>query len=347
MLRSDRTSPVGLEAPAPSPLAQAPRPPLRWSTRLLALAAGIAVLAVLVLLRGHLGLFWIRVMTSVFMFATLTQAINLIAGYTGYPAFGNVVFFGLGGYAAGVAMVHYDLPFVAGLAIGAAGCAGIALLVGPAMLRLRGHYFAVGTLGLNEATRALVDNLRITGGGAGLSLPLFPGGIERSSSFFYVVFLLAATAMLVACWVLMRSRFGYACRAIRADEEAAVSLGVPTTRTKTLAWMVSAVAMALCGSIHAYWLSYLDPHSAFNMGIAIKFFLMMLVGGVGTLFGPIIGALFVELAATAVWSRLIDYHVGALGLIMIVVVVLFPGGFMQVIARRAAWLRPAARPRRT
>jgi branched-chain amino acid transport system permease protein len=192
----------------------------------------------------------------------------------------------------------------------------------------------VGTLGLNEATRALVENLSITGGARGMSLPLFPGGIAQSSRFFYTAFLITALTMLLITWTAIRRPFGYACRAIRADEEAAASLGVPTTRTKTIAWTASAVAMGLCGSLHAYWLSYIDPQAAFDMGIAIKFFLMMLVGGVGTLVGPIIGAVFVELAATAVWSRFIDYHVGALGLIMIVVVLTFPGGFVAFVADR-------------
>jgi branched-chain amino acid transport system permease protein len=318
----------------------------KQAARLLWVVASTLCLAALVLAPAMLSMYWIRVLTSVFLYATLAQAINLIAGYTGYPAFGNVVFFGLGAYGTGVAMVHYQLPFVAGMAIGAGLCAAIALVVGPAMFRLRGHYFAMGTLGLNEAVRAVVENVDATGGGRGLSLPLFPGGIERSATTFYVLFLLMAVAALLLSWMFVRSRFGYACRAIREDEVAAESLGVATTRTKTAVWTISAVVTGACGAVNAYWLGHLDPGSAFSIGIAIKFFLMMLVGGAGTLAGPLIGAASVELAATTVWSRFTDYHVGALGLIIIVVVLLFPGGLTRVLRRRLdqMGLGPGAAP---
>src|SRR5438445_12728888 len=157
---------------APLPLAwlQGPRGSAGGATPstvgggLLAAAAVAAVAAPLAL-----NTYWIRVLTTIFLFALLSSALNLIAGYTGYPAFGNVVFFGLGAYSAAVAMAKAGLSFAAGLALGVVVCALYAVCVGLPVLRLRGHYFAIATLGMNEATRALGENLsRVTGGGMGL-----------------------------------------------------------------------------------------------------------------------------------------------------------------------------------
>jgi branched-chain amino acid transport system permease protein len=349
MQRSDQRADALTETDVPeaAPSAQAPALPRGRRRQVLLLVASMIVLGMLLALPDFLGLYWVRVLTNAFMFATLAQAINLIAGYTGYPAFGNVVFFGLGAYATAVAMVRYDLPFVVGLLAAGVLCTIVALLIGPALLRLRGHYFAVGTLGLNEATRAVVENLGITGGGWGLSLPLHPGGVQASASLFYTLFLLMAVGMLVLTWLLIRSPLGYACRAIRAGEEAAASLGVSTTKVKSLMWAVSAMATGLVGGVYAYWLSYIDPASVFDMAIAIKFFVIMLLGGVGTLFGPIIGAIFLELVSTATWSRLLDYHVGVLGLIVIGVVLFFPGGFVEFFRQRKREIRNLFDPRRT
>jgi branched-chain amino acid transport system permease protein len=330
-----------------SPRDQAPEPPKRRTTQVALLVASLVALGVLLMLPNFLGLYWVRVLTTAFMFATLAQAINLIAGYTGYPAFGNVVFFGLGAYATAIAMVRFELPFVVGLLCAVALSLLVAVTIGPALLRLRGHYFAVGTLGLNEATRAVVDNLQITGGGWGLSIPLHPGGVHASASLFYTLFLFMAAGMLLLTWFIIRSPFGYACRAIRADEEAAASLGVATTRVKTLMWAISAMVTGLAGGTYAYWLSYIDPPSVFNMAIAIKFFVIMLLGGVGTLFGPVIGAIFLELVATATWTQLLDFHAGVLGLIVIGVVIFFPGGFVDFFRRRVSQVKTMFDPGRT
>jgi branched-chain amino acid transport system permease protein len=282
-----------------------------------------------------LNLYWLRNLTNIFMFAILTQAINIIAGYTGYPAFGNVVFFGLGAYSTGVLMVKFHIHFALTIPIGIAVCLLFTLLFGIPVLRLKGHYFAIATLGLNEATRAIVDNLSdLTGGGMGLSLPLPAGDIGANSRFFYFMMYGTMVLSIIVTYLLSKSRFGYGCRSIRSDEDGAESMGIDTTRYKTIAWMVSAAFTGIAGSIYAYWMSYIEPSAVFDMTIAIKSFVMFLLGGAGTVIGPILGAFFIELTSTFAWGHLLNYHTGALGLIIILVVIFVPKGFIPFLQER-------------
>src|SRR5205814_2604958 len=121
---------------------------------------------------AFLGFYWMRVISFSMMFAALSTGLNITAGYTGYPAFGDVVWFGLGSYITADLMVRQHWAFEAALPCSAIACTLVAAAIGPAFLRLRGHYFAIGTLGLNEATRAVVQNVHFTGGAAGISLPI-------------------------------------------------------------------------------------------------------------------------------------------------------------------------------
>ena len=279
-----------------------------------------------------LNFYWMRVLTNIFMYATLAQSINIIAGYTGYPAFGNVVFFGLGAYTTAISMVKYNTGFVTGLFFAIIICILFVLFFGLPILGLKGHYFAIATLGLNEATRAIVDNLTdLTGGGMGLSLPLLPGDIGVNNRiFFYMFFALMVLCILVTIQ-LSSSRMGYALRSIRADEVAAKSMGINTLKYKTLAWMISAVFTGIAGGFYAYWMSYIEPAVVFDMTIAIKSFVMFLLGGSGTILGPILGAFFLELVSTLAWSHLLKFHTGTLGLIIILIIVFMPRGFLSFL----------------
>ncbi len=266
------------------------------------------------------------------MFAVLTQAINIIAGYTGYPAFGNVVFFGLGAYSTGICMVRFHTDFLTSILVGIGICLLFTLIFGIPLLRLKGHYFAIATLGLNEATRAIVDNLTgLTGGGMGLSLPLPAGDIDVNTRFFYFMLYGTMVLSIIVTYLLSKSRFGYACRSIRSDEDGAEGMGINTTKYKTMAWMISAVFTGIAGSVYAYWMSYIEPGAVFDMTIAIKSFVMFLLGGAGTVLGPIVGAFFLEAVSTLTWSHLLTYHVGTLGVIIVMVVIFMPQGFIPFL----------------
>jgi len=282
-----------------------------------------------------LNLYWLRTLTGVFLIASIAQSINIIAGSTGYPAFGQVVFFGLGAYAAAIATTTIGAPFLAGPVLAVAVCALSTLVCGIPLLRLKGHYFAIATLGLNEATKAVVNNWSaLTGGGSGLSLPLPAGSVGNNAQVFYYAFFALMLVSTGAVWLLGRTRFGYACRAIRADEDGAASAGVNTTFYKTGAWLLSAVPAGLAGSLYAYWSSYIDPATVFDMDISVKGFVIFLLGGPGNVFGPIIAAFALELASTFVWGHLLTFHLGMMGIIIMLTVLYLPRGFSEFLRGR-------------
>jgi len=271
--------------------------------------------------------YWMRILTDVFMFAVLAQSINIIAGFTGYPAFGNVVFFGLGAYAMGVTTVNYDASPSVGMATAVLLCTAVVATIGPPLLRLRGHYFAIATLGLNEATRNIVTNqVDLTGGAKGLSFPLPDISYEQNAVRFYFLFLALALIGTLTAWALRRSRFGFACRAIRANEEGAESLAIDTTFYKTAAWLISAQLAGAAGALYARWIGYIEPSAVFDMTISVKAFVMFLFGGAGSVFGPAAGAAIVEFATTLSWSYLLQFHLGVLGVVIMAAAVVMPNG---------------------
>ena len=325
--------------PGPAEATRAPDPGHRANR-----GAAIALLLIAgVLATGPLwmGPYWMRVMSAVFMLAVIVQGLNLMAGYTGYPAFGNVVFFGLGGYATAMLMVHADLPFWLAAPIATLACPLLALLLGPALLRIRGHYFAIATLGLNEATREVVANGGdLTGGGTGLSLPLPEGGPVFNAIRFYYLFFAVLLLSIAVVHLFARTRLGLACQAIRDNESKAEASGLHTLRYKTLAWMLSAALTGAVGAIQAWWITYIDPASMFDMALAVKAFACLLLGGPGTVLGPVAGAFVIELLANFTWSRLLNWHLGAMGLVIMLIVLFFPRGFAQALApHRDRWHR--------
>jgi branched-chain amino acid transport system permease protein len=302
-------------------------------------AAGIAAGIVLLLAcPAFLDLFWMRIVTFALMFAALSSALNITAGLTGYPAFGDVVWFGIGAYVTGALMVRAHWPFAAAIPVACLFCTTIALLVGPSLLRLRGNYFAIGTLALNEATRALVQNLDVTGGPNGFSLPITSGSVESTARFFYYLFFAATAVAVVATVLLLRTRLGYGLRALRVGEDAADALGVNTTLLKTLAWTVSATLIGLTGAIYAYWITFIEPPAVFDIGISIKMFVIVLLGGTGTLLGPVVGAFGIQLLETEVWGNFLQYHLMILGAIVIAIALFLPGGLVTFVRSRGSAL---------
>lgn len=279
--------------------------------------------------------YWIRTLTDIFMFAILAASWNLIAGYCGYPAFGNVVFFGLGAYATGILMTKVQFSLFAAVAAGGILAVVLAVLLGFPLLRLKGHYFAIATLGVNEALREVVTNLTdLTGGGYGITLPILPGKVEFILASFYFLMLGLLVAVILLTQFISQSRFGFGCRAIRADEDAAAVVGIHTTKYKVIAWSLSALFTGLAGGVYAAWMTYIDPVSVFDMSISVKFCIMVLLGGAGTVWGPVIGALILEMISVLVWSKFVVFHAAILGFIIILVVILIPRGFMQFIRGR-------------
>jgi branched-chain amino acid transport system permease protein len=276
--------------------------------------------------------YWIRLLSGMFMYAALASSLNIMVGYTGYADFGNVVFFGVGAYTTAILMLKVGAPLPLAVLAGGALAALYAMLLGLPILRLRGHYFAIATIGVQEATRELVVNATsLTGGGAGLTLPIPDLTPQQFYRLIYYLMLGAMVLVVTVSGLIRRSRFGYGLRAIKADADAAEISGINTTWYKVAAWMTSAALSGIVGGIWAYWYSYIQPPDAFSGITGVKYFIMTLLGGAGTLVGPVVGAFVLELISETVWSRFITLHLGVLGTIIVLVVLFMPRGLVPML----------------
>ncbi|MBN8966759.1 MAG: branched-chain amino acid ABC transporter permease [Rhizobiales bacterium] len=260
------------------------------------------------------------------LLAVLAQSWNIIGGYTGYASFGNSVFYGLGSYGVAIAMVQWNLPFAVGMVFGAVLAIAFAFLLGIPVLRLRGHYFAIATLALAQVMSAIVSNISLAGQNIGLVLP----PLNNDFLFYELSLGLLVIATLTVFW-LTRSRFGFGLIAIRENEEGAAVMGVNTTLYKVLAFALSGLFAALAGGIHAYWITFLDPESAFDISLNVKMIIMAVFGGPGTVFGPVLGA-FVLSAVSEVLSSEVTNVAGLFfGVVVVAAVVLMPRGVADVM----------------
>lgn len=282
------------------------------------------------------GGYWTRVATFVSMYVILASAWNLLGGYMGYASFGHAAFFGIGAYTAGVLMSVYHLPLPLAVVGGVILSAVVALIISP-VLRLRGHYFAIATLAVAEAAREFVANMSITGGGTGLAFPIRPGGAEASSFFFYFVMLAAALLTILVSYLLRRSRIGFALLAIKASEDTAQSLGININRYKLIPLLVSACGAALAGGIYGYWITFIDPVSSFHINISVTMIIMVLLGGAGTVLGPVIGTVLFEVLSEFTWGQFLELHEAILGVAMVILILFLPRGIIHLLGSNLTW----------
>jgi len=270
---------------------------------------------------------------GVLMFATLSLGWNIIGGYTGYVSFGNVVFFGLGSYTTAALWQHWHQQNIA-LAIVVAIVAGVAfaLVLGSPILRLRGHYFGIATLGIALATQEIVSNIDWLGAGSGLTVR----PVEAYSTYYYAMWIVCAASML-ATFLIARSKLGYAFVAIRENEEAAAVLGVDPTRYKVIAWAVSAAMAAAAGAVFAGANGFIDPPTAFALDDNVFPIVMVILGGVGTVAGPLVGALILTAINESLWSHFQQIHTLFFGAVIVVVVMFLPRGILWLLNLRGGW----------
>jgi branched-chain amino acid transport system permease protein len=241
---------------------------------------------------------WFSIATITAMFIVMASAWNIIGGLAGYAAFGNVAFFGIGAYTTGMLIAKAKWPFLLALPLAPVTAATFAALVGLPLLRLRGHYFAVASLGVGVAVGELVQNIDyrgapLFGGASGLFLPIF--SIDNRGLFFFYLMLGAAAISIAVTWWVLRSRFGYGLIAIRENEEAAAVMGVNTTAYKVAAFALAAALTGLAGGIFSQWNVFIDQENAFPIQYNVQMILMALAGGAGTVFGPAAGAVLLQL----------------------------------------------------
>jgi branched-chain amino acid transport system permease protein len=259
---------------------------------------------------------------------------DMLGGRMGYNSFGNIVFFGIGCYAAAVIQRDMGLPYFEGLALGLAAGAGLAVLaaalLGSALLGIRGHYFAIATLGLTVASGEIAAGWNYVGAGSGMALPLYPGELgERELFFSYSLFAVAACCFLLCRW-LYSTRFGLALNAIRDDHDKADAMGLRTTPIKIFTWCIGAFFLGLSGGLAANMIGFIDPRDVAFAGatFGVWMVLMAILGGKGTLWGPVLGAVVFHITQEIFWTWLLGWQRVALGALIVVIVVFFPQGIM-------------------
>jgi branched-chain amino acid transport system permease protein len=332
------TAPKVSSAPAAAPAAAR-----HWRKRLTPWGVLLGVGALALGLQTQLYTGQERTVTTVLMYVGLAAAWNLIGGFAGYACFGQVGFFGLGGYTTAVLMVHLRWSFWLALPAAALVVAIFATLIGAPLLRLKGHYFAVATLGVAEGLREVVINLPdLTGGGAGITIPSITGDAPTrwlGNDGFYLLFLGLALAVVATGLLVAQTRSGYALRAIHQDEDAAAAMGVNTTMAKTIAFAGSAALTGAIGAAYGFQQVTFYPDRLFDVEITVLMVVMVILGGAGTVVGPVVGAVVVAYGSEYLRQHLPTVHTLVLGALIVVAVILLPQGFVN-------YLREGARQRR-
>jgi len=283
-------------------------------------------LIILIFLPKFIAGYGIRILTAIFMYAIIAQGINLMSGYMGYLPFGNAMFFGVGAYITAIMMAK-GLTFLWAMILGGIASILVSTLFGLPVLRLRGHYFAIATIGVSGALLSIVQNAtEITGGAMGTTLPVIEGSPQVTYSYFYWGMLTLMIVVTLIISYVMKTKFGYGIRSIKANEEAADAMGINTTQHKVITWAISAFFTSLAGSIYAYWMSFIAPDEVFNIMIIVHAIVILLIGGMGTVLGPIIGAFIIELLSEVAWSNFLEYHLAVMGIVTLIIIFFIPKG---------------------
>jgi branched-chain amino acid transport system permease protein len=278
--------------------------------------------------------------TQVFMLITLASSWNLIGGMTGYVDFGHAVFFGIGAYTMGILVTRVQdylifspqLGFWQALPLAGLVAVVFALLVGLPTLRLKGPYFSIAMLGTFVAMREMIRILRpITGGGRGLDLPPI---LNRENDYFFMLILMGLTVALM--WWIRRSEFGQTLIAIREDETGAEMRGINTTQHKVLAFMMAAFITSLVGAFWAWQNTYIDPDVVFVEQRTVEMVMMSMLGGLGTVWGPPLGATILYFMQDLLWGNFLDFHLLALGVLLILLVLFVPEGILGTFGDRSS-----------
>ena len=288
------------------------------------------------------------------MMVLMASTWDTLGGQMGYNSLGNIAFFGVGMYVSAIVQISFfyeggvgeytsamgsikpeftDAEYFYGLFLGIVVAALAALAMSVAlstfMFGLRGPYFAIGSLGIAVAAAELTITIDYVGGASGISMPLFPGDIEFRSTFFYILcFILTIISHFLLRW-MYSTQFGLAINAIRDDEDKAEAMGIPTLVYKRIGWGVAAIFMGAIGAVAGNMAGFIDKEVAYPIPtFGIFMVAMVLLGGKGTLWGPVVGAIIFHVVKETTWTYLLNLQWIALGLILIVNIVYFQQGLM-------------------
>jgi branched-chain amino acid transport system permease protein len=265
----------------------------------------------------------------------------ILGGFAGYASFGHAAFIGVGAFAAGLVEERFSglptpLLLPLGLVVGGACCAVLSAVIAYPILRLRGTFFAIAMLGVSHVCAEITNNIDFFQGSLGLNFPPIAPASMDPAVFFYEAYLVAALVVLLIAWKVRYSRFGAGLLSIREDEDTARMLGVPTERYKRQAFVLSAVLTGLLGVIYGHSLGYITTESVYRDDTNLSLIVYSLLGGMGTLFGPVIGAFALVFITQVILGRLLDFHLFATGLLLVLLILLAPGGVLGLLKRKAA-----------
>jgi branched-chain amino acid transport system permease protein len=294
----------------------------------------------------------LRVLAVALLFAAMGQAWNIVGGLANQLSLGHAAFFGVGAYTSTILLIRFGLSPWIGMLAGATLGALVALILSLPTLRLQGHYFALATLAFGEVMRVIANSwAEVTGGPVGLSVPFADDSwimlqFRATTPYYYLIL----TALLVISgifWAIKRSRMGYRMRAIKENADAAEVIGVDTTRVKLYASLISAALTAALGTLYAQFTYFFDPDTVFGVApISVRIALIAIIGGIGTVAGPIIGAFFVipieELANSVLAGQAAGLSQFAYGVLLIIMILIEPRGLVALF--EAGRVRLAGRP---
>lgn len=302
------------------------------------IVAALLAFALLPLLGNNVGLREELLLAAVYVI--LATNLNLMIGYAGYVNFGNVVFFGLGGYLCVWLVNSHAWPLVAAALTAGVVVSLVALVFGAGILRLRGAHFALATIGVNEGVKAFVANFTPWGGSTGIYLSIEAygplGGPAQALWTIYYLLLGVMALSLLASYGIKNSKFGLGLLAIGQNEEAANVLGVPTRRYKALAYSASAFLPAIAGALFFFKSAFIQPDDAFDLVLSTEAIVAVMLGGQGTVVGPALGAfLYEELRGTLLTAQAFsNFQLVIAGALLLIIVQFVPGGLMGWIYRR-------------
>lgn len=282
--------------------------------------------------------FLISIFINIFLYAYLGQCWNILGGYAGYLSLGHTVFFGIGAYTSSLLFCSFGINPWVGMVIGAVFAMVVGILISYLSFRygLRGIFFAMITLAFGVILRVIFTNSEFLGGAQGILIPLKDPSIANfqfdGKWGLYYIGLSLVIMSLVITWFISRQKFGYNLLAIKDNEKASEALGINTNRYKLLATCLSAFLTALGGTFYAQYLMYISPETVFNLNLSIEIVLVVIIGGMGTLFGPVLGAFVLipvgELTRAFLKEGAMGMHVIVYGIILIVFCLILPNGLI-------------------
>jgi branched-chain amino acid transport system permease protein len=288
----------------------------------------------------------LQVLFRITLFAALGLAWNLVGGYAGQLSLGHVAFFGVGAYGLAL-FAELGIPVWISAFLAALVATAFAAIIGTIAFRLRGPYFTLATIAFAEVLRLAATNLNVTGGAIGLTMPGLFVGRAFWRSFYLAAVALAVISFLANYWA-SRSRFGYYLMAIREDEDTAAAVGINTARCKVYALLMSAFLTALGGALYGSAFQFIVPDSILTIDISIQIAIITMLGGAGTLLGPIVGAVLLLSASEAFKNVFQESHLLIYGVLIVVVVLFMPEGIvggLQHLFRKRIKTPKDAKPR--